>query len=298
MQHDDVIWSCINRGFCSFKVKMEQNTYCRNKYNITGLCRRTSCPLANSRYCTVLDDPKTGKIYLVMKTIERAAFPSRLWEYVPLPDNRKQAKEFIQEQLLFWPKFLRVNAVRRFRRIKQVHSTMRKLALKEETADMVEIDHRKEEKRLRGKERKALRRAQVRSVIEKELLERLNRGEYPQSNFPLDVWEKLMESHGEADAEPEAVDIDPNELEDAEAEGAGDARKREREVEEEDEESEDEFVEAFEGFDMEDMGGEDDDEAEQTARRQFQRFLRSKRGRREIEHEDEDEGVTTTTTSH
>ncbi|KAG7670493.1 hypothetical protein KSW81_003056 [Nannochloris sp. 'desiccata'] len=160
MQHDEVIWQIVGHQHCSFRAKTQTQNFCKNEYNVTGLCNRSSCPLANGRYATIRED--NGRCYLYIKTVERAHTPKKMWQRIRLKGQYTAALAQIDEHLAYWPKFL-----------------SRSLLAK-----------RKWKKR---RERKAETAAQLDKAIEKELLERLKSGTYGDIyNFPTLQYKKVL----------------------------------------------------------------------------------------------------------
>jgi protein MAK16 len=205
MASDEIVWQIINQQFCSFKLKLPGNdrhqkstkqTFCRNEHNVTGLCNRQSCPLANSRYATIRADPSNQRLYLYIKTVERSHLPNKWWEKIRLSSNYTKALQQIDERLIYWPKFLIHKCKQRLTRLTQVRVRAQRLAKEEERLGerMVSRIAPKVRRREETRERKAEAAAKIERAIERELVERLRSGAYGDRplNVEENVWKKVM----------------------------------------------------------------------------------------------------------
>lgn len=266
MASDEIVWQVINQQFCSFKLKLPDHnsrpqhgggkqTFCRNEHNVTGLCNRQSCPLANSRYATIRMDPESKRLYLYIKTIERSHMPNKWWEKIRLSANYSTALEQIDERLIYWPKYLLHKCKQRLTRLTQVRVRMQRLAKEDERLGERQVARLapKVKRREEARERKAEAAAKIERAIERELVERLRSGAYGDRplNVEENVWKKVMRGLERTDGERDQ-DLDEG-------------------IEEEEDEEENEYeyerepgeTEALDDNDVEyvsDIDGESDDE--------------------------------------
>lgn len=311
MQHDEMIWQVISHQFCSFKTtikkaKSDKTTFCRHPYSVTGLCNRTSCPLANSKYATIREED--GKIHLFVKSVERAHSPKNLWEKILLSRNYSKALQQLDQHLQYFPQVLIHRNKQRLTKIHQYLIRMRKLKLKERAgkkAKLVGI-HRKVDQREERREKKALVAAKLSKSIEKELVQRLAKGTYGDIyNFPEVPYQKAMESvqqeeeELETESEQESIteyvedleEEDEEDMEDMEYMGEGQWGMAESDSEQEEEEEEESDHESSSDDDSSSSSSDDDSPTKKPpVKKQPETKKKPKKGTRiEIEYEEEHE---------
>lgn len=313
MQNDEMIWQVINHQFCSYKrtigkAKSDKTTFCQHPYSVTGLCNRTSCPLANSLYATLREE--NGKVYLCMKTVERAHSPKNLWEKVLLSRNYAKALAQVDEHLQYFPKALIHRNKQRLTKIHQYLLRMRKLKLKElagHKAKIVQAPTRKIKQREERREQKALVAAKITQKVEQELVDRLANGTYGDLyNFEETTFNKAlgqvesdeegMETEEESESDESVVeyveDLESDEesesmeedMEDFEYLGDGQWGRAESDSDESDDDDDDEDDE-----DSEQSDADSDDEDSKKKSKKKKKKPRKKGSRVEIEYEEEND---------
>ena len=126
-----------------------------------------------------------------MKTVERAHTPLDLWEKIKLDKSYNLALAQIDENLLYWPEFLKHKCKQRFTRMRQMLVRKRRLKIKQ--SEEYEVISRKAEKREKSRGIKAEKSALVERHIEEILLEKLKKGVYDDIyNYPSKMLENYL----------------------------------------------------------------------------------------------------------
>eukprot|EP00866_Antonospora_locustae_P000512 jgi/Antlo1/512/540 len=170
---DKNIWKNIgDKKFCAFKMTSRTETFCKNPYNVTGLCNEFSCPLANSQYATVREE--NSSLYLYMKVPERVHKPSITYERVELSKNYETALLEIEKYLEYWDYELIHKCKQRFTKLTLY------LRRKENLQGSIEMHaiKKKQVRREKAGAIKALNKINFEHNIEKELYKRLEDGIY------------------------------------------------------------------------------------------------------------------------
>lgn len=161
--------------------------------NVDGRCGKRFCPLANSKYATVVE--RRGRVYLCIKTPERVHTPRDWWEKILLPADKEGAWAVIESHLQWWDQKAIFRCKKRWTVLHKMLRRMRRMR-KHPQARLVTYK-KKAERRLRSREERALGVARIEGKIEQELLSRFKSGLYG------DLYAKLKEQQDQAMREEE-----------------------------------------------------------------------------------------------
>ena len=174
-----------------------------------------------------------------MKTAERAHTPKELWESIKLDPSYNKALEQIDEELKYWPNFLKHKCKQRFTRLRQILIKRKKMKL-EGRAEYRVVSH-KAEKREKTRLVKAEKSAVIENHIVDGLLKNLKDGKYDDIyNINHKIFDRVLESEKLVEQNEEDFneeDYDKGYIEDFSDEE--DENEGDDEVDDENEENED-----------------------------------------------------------
>lgn len=195
---DVLIWKIVRETNCTYRVKTDFQIFCRSPENVTGICDRKSCPLANSQYATTRLE--NGKIYLTLKTPERAHMPNKMWQKIELPEDKVKAFDLINDHLQYWNGWLIEKVQQRYIRLLETLENMR-IMRKQAKVKQLPIK-KKVERRNKSREERALSVAHIEYRVKEELLNRLKEGVYGEIyNLEEDEFNEALDEFEEPSVE-------------------------------------------------------------------------------------------------
>ncbi|MEN2497875.1 MAG: ribosome biosynthesis protein [Marteilia pararefringens] len=192
---DDFVFLTLSKSFCSYQNKTKNLVSCRNKNNLTGICARAACPLANTEYATVvMNDDNT--ICLKVKIPELRHQPSREWKVIELDiDNKSKALQQIKEATAKHTQWVTDKCKKKYLTFIEIAKNMQNTNQQKETLIPLKRKVENQEKR---RAEKAFLKSRLHKSIEKQLEERLKTGYYDDL---YDIKSKATDSIAEKDSE-------------------------------------------------------------------------------------------------
>ncbi|EPR77934.1 MAK16 Nuclear protein [Spraguea lophii 42_110] len=171
---DESIWQTIGGdNFCAYKMKTDTITLCKHKNNVTGICEKQSCPLANSKYATVREIDK--KLYLFIKQPDKYYEPKNMYQKILLSKYEDALLE-IDKHLNGYDKDLIHKCKQRLTKLDQYLE--RTKIIEEIGVEKYEARRKLRVKQTKKEAKNVLNTVNFDNILEKEILERLELGIY------------------------------------------------------------------------------------------------------------------------